>query len=51
MLPASLSSPSQLWLELRRALGSLQQILHWLGQMRNTSLLGDYRCLQPAASA
>ena len=51
MLPASLSSPKQMWLELRRALGSLQAILHWLAQKRNLSLLGDYRCLRPAASA
>ncbi len=43
-----IQSPNQLWLEMRRLWASLQDILLWLGQTRNISLLGDYRCLRPA---
>jgi len=50
-LPAMIQHPSHLWLEMRRLLASLQDILRWLAQTRNISLLGDYRCLRPAVDA
>lgn len=50
LLPASLKGAGQLWLQMRRALASLQDILRWLAQTRNISLLGDYRCLRPSLS-
>jgi hypothetical protein len=48
LLPASMPSREHLWMEMRRAMGSLQEILQWLARTRNTSLLGDYACLKPA---
>lgn len=47
LLPASIASVMDLWKEIRRAMGSLQDILQWLARTRNTSLLGDYACLKP----
>jgi hypothetical protein len=47
-LPAMIQTPHHLWLEMRRLWASLQDILLWLAQTRNISLLGDYRCLRAA---
>ena len=47
LLAASLPSVEHLWTEMRRAMGSLEQMLQWLARTRNTSLLGDYACLKP----
>lgn len=49
LLPATLKSADHLWLEMRRAQGSLVKILHFLADTRNISLLGDYACLKPPA--
>jgi len=38
--------PATLWRELKGALGSLEEILLFLGRKINASLLGDYRCLR-----
>ena len=46
LIPSVLSGAAQLWKELRLAKGSLGSILGFLAQTRNTSLLGDYRCLR-----
>lgn len=48
LVPVAVVRAGQLWLELRRAMASLSQILLWLAQTRKISLLGDYRCLRPA---
>jgi len=47
LLPASMPSIEHLWMEMRRAMGSLKEILQWLARTRNTSLLGDFACLKP----
>jgi hypothetical protein len=47
LLAASIASTEDLWIEIRRAMGSLREILQWLAKTRNTSLLGDYACLKP----
>ena len=39
-------SPGKVWIQMRRQ-GNLQAILHLLGQVYKTSLLGDYQCLLP----
>ena len=48
MLPAELNTAEQLWKELRRAVGSAEQMLRFLAQSGKRSLLGDYVCLLPA---
>lgn len=48
MLPAELEGAEQLWKELRRTVGSAEDILGFLGRNCNGSLLGDYACLRPA---
>ena len=48
ILPAELHSAEELWKELRRAVGSAENILHFLAQSCKRSLLGDYACLRPA---
>ncbi len=40
---------TQLWVQLRK-LGKLTDILRFLAEKFKTSLLGDYRCLQPRAA-
>ena len=47
MLPAELEGAEQLWKELRRTVGSAEDILRFLARNCNCSLLGDYRCLRP----
>lgn len=49
MLPAELEGAEQLWKELRRTVGSAENILRFLAQNCNCSLLGDYACLRPAS--
>ena len=46
MLPAELEGTEQLWKELRRTIGSAEDILRFLAGNCNCSLLGDYRCLR-----
>ncbi len=48
MLPAELHTAQQLWKELRRGVGSAEQMLPFLAQHCKRSLLGDYACLRPA---
>lgn len=48
MLPAEIHSSEQLWKELRRAVGSTEEMLRFLAQNCKCSLLGDYACLRPA---
>lgn len=50
LLPATIKNAAHLWSEMRRAMATLQDILRWLAQTRNISLLGDYRCLRPPLS-
>ena len=46
LVPAMISCPARLWLEMRRAKTSLVHILKFLAQTSKISLLGDYRCLR-----
>lgn len=46
LIPSAISGAAQLWKALRLAKGSLENILAFLVQTRNTSLLGEYRCLR-----
>ena len=46
LIPSAICGAAQLWKGLRLAKGSLASILGFLAQTRNTSLLGDYRCLR-----
>lgn len=48
ILPAELHTPQQLWKALRRAVGSAEDLLRFLAQHCQRSLLGDYACLRPA---
>ncbi len=45
-LPAVLNSATALWIGLRRNLGSVRDILTFLGVHHRASLLGDYLCLR-----
>jgi len=45
-LPAVVASAGELWLGLRRNLGSVRDILTFLSIHPRSSLLGDYACLQ-----
>jgi len=47
MLPAGINTAEHLWKQVRRRLHSAECILRFLAQSFNTSVLGDYRCLQP----
>lgn len=47
LLPSELRTGQVLWLELRRGVGSTEQMLHFLAQCCKRSLLGDYACLRP----
>ena len=49
MLPAELEDAAQLWIELRRTVGSAEDILRFLARNCNCSLLGDYACLRTAS--
>ena len=48
LLPSELHTGQVLWLELRRGVGSTEQMLRFLAQSCKRSLLGDYACLRPA---
>jgi hypothetical protein len=50
MLPAGPHTGPQLWKELRRCVGSAEQMLNFLAQSCKRSLLGDYACLRAAGS-
>ena len=45
LIESVISGPQHLWRQMRQAKNSLAAILGFLAQTRNTSLLGDYRCL------
>ena len=45
-LPAVLNSAAELWIGLRRNLGSVRDILTFLSTHHRASLLGDYLCLR-----
>lgn len=46
LIPSVIASARDLWKQMRVAKQSLAAILQFLGQTRNISLLGDYRCLR-----
>ena len=48
ILPAELHTARQLWKELRRSVGSAEDMLRFLARHGKRSLLGDYACLRPA---
>jgi hypothetical protein len=48
MLPSELHTVRQLWKELRRGVGSAEDMLRFLARHCKRSLLGDYACLRPA---
>ena len=48
ILPVELGTAEQLWKQLRRCVGSAEQMLRFLAQNCKRSLLGDYACLRPA---
>ena len=45
LIPSVISGAVHLWKQMRLAKKTLAAILGFLGQTRNISLLGDYRCL------
>jgi hypothetical protein len=47
-LPSELHTGQSVWVELRRGVGSTEQMLRFLAQSCKRSLLGDYACLRPA---
>ena len=47
-LPSELRTARQLWKELRRGVGSAENMLRFLARHCKRSLLGDYACLHPA---
>jgi hypothetical protein len=48
LLPSELHTAGPLWKELRRKVGSAEQMLRFLARSCKRSLLGDYACLRPA---
>ena len=48
LLPSELHAAEQLWKELRRGVGSAEQMLRFLARSCKRSLLGDYACLRAA---
>ena len=48
ILPPELHTAEQLWKELRRGMGSAEDMLRFLARHCKRSLLGDYACLRPA---
>ena len=50
MLPTGPHTGPQLWKELRRGVGSAEQMLSFLAQSCKCSLLGDYACLRAEGS-
>lgn len=51
LIPSVISGAAQLWGQMRLAKETLANILAFLAQTRNLSLLGDYRCLRLPARA
>jgi hypothetical protein len=49
LLPSELHTGQSVWSELRRGVGSTEQILRFLARSCKRSLLGDYACLRPAS--
>jgi len=47
LLPAGINTAQHLWKQVRWRLHSAESILRFLAQPFHTSLLADYRCLQP----
>lgn len=47
ILPAGLRTGPQLWKELRRYVGSAEQMLRFLAYCCKGALLGEYACLRP----
>jgi len=47
LIAPGVTIPSELWIALRQAKQSLNQILLFLAEAHKASLLGDYRCLRP----
>jgi hypothetical protein len=47
IFPSKRPTVPQLWKELRRGVGSAQDILRFLADHCTRSLLGDYACLRP----
>jgi len=48
ILPAEVHTAQQLWKELRRGVGSAENMLRFLAWHCKRSLLGDYACLRAA---
>jgi hypothetical protein len=48
MLPSQLGTVQRLWKELRRGVGSAEEMLRFLARCCKRSLLDDYACLRPA---
>lgn len=48
LLPSELHTSLDVWLQLRRGVGSTEQMLRFLACSCKRSLLGDYACLGPA---
>jgi hypothetical protein len=48
LLPVELHTPQHLWKELRRTMGSAEEMLRFLACHCKRSLLGDYACLHRA---
>jgi hypothetical protein len=48
LLASELHTAQQLWKELRRGVGSAEDMLRFLARHCKRSLLGDYACLRPA---
>ncbi len=48
LLPCEPHTGQDVWLHLRRGVGSTEQMLCFLAQSCKRSLLGDYTCLRPA---
>lgn len=49
LLPSTIQGPVDLWYALRQAKGSVANILRFLSEHHQISLLGDYRCLKSPA--
>ena len=47
LIAPGVTNPNELWIALRQAKQSLNEILLFLAQAHKASLLGDYRCLRP----
>ena len=48
LIAPGVTNPKELWIALRQAKQSLNEILLFLAQAHKASLLGEYRCLRPS---